>query len=65
LECFGAGTAVLVSAVNNIEYKGRNYPVPFDKVLNIGVISNKIRQKLLDIQEGRSPDKYGWITKVK
>jgi branched-chain amino acid aminotransferase len=50
LECFGAGTAVVVSSVNNISYKGVNYPVPVDSKLNIGPISHKIRQNLLDIQ---------------
>lgn len=54
MECFGSGTAVIVSGVNNINYKDTNYPIPVDPKLNIGPISHKIRQQLLDIQEGRA-----------
>ena len=39
LECFGAGTAVIVSAVKNIEYKGVNYNIPVDPKLQIGAVS--------------------------
>jgi branched-chain amino acid aminotransferase len=65
LECFGAGTAVIVSGVSNIHYKGTNYPIPVERTLNIGKISHQIRKSLLDIQEGRAEDRYGWITRVK
>lgn len=65
LECFGAGTAVIVSAVKNIEYKGVNYNIPVDPKLQIGAISYEIRNKLLDIQEGRSPDRFNWVLRVK
>jgi branched-chain amino acid aminotransferase len=65
IESFGAGTAVIVNGVNNIEYLGTNYKIAVDETLNIGRISHRIRQKVLDIQEGRAVDKYGWITRVK
>lgn len=64
LECFGAGTAVIVSGVKNIEYNGVNYKIPVDDKLQIGPISYKIRQKILDLQEGRSPDVFGWVHRV-
>jgi hypothetical protein len=28
IEAFGAGTAVVVSSVKNIEFEGVNYPIP-------------------------------------
>jgi len=65
LEIFGAGTAVIVSSVNNIEYLGVNYPIPVDPNLNFGTISYRIRQKLLAIQEGRAPDRYRWSKRIK
>jgi hypothetical protein len=51
--------------VNNIEYLGVNYPIPVDPKLNFGAISYKIRQKLLDIQEGRAADRFGWVKRLK
>jgi hypothetical protein len=36
-----------------------------DEKLGIGRISAEIRQKILDIQEGRGQDKYGWVKRIK
>lgn len=44
---------MIVSGVNNINYKGKDYPIAVDPKLNIGAVSYQIRQNLLDIQEGR------------
>lgn len=65
MEVFGAGTAVIVSGVRNIEYKDVQYNIPIDEKLQIGAISYKIRQKILDIQEGRVADPFGWVLRVK
>lgn len=65
MEVFGAGTAVIVNGVRNIEYKGVQYSIPVDENLQIGAISYKIRQKILDIQEGRVADPFGWVHRVK
>ena len=65
LECFGAGTAVIVSGVRNIEYDGVNYNIPVNDKLQFGPISYKIRQKILDLQEGRAPDVFNWTHRVK
>lgn len=59
LECFGSGTAVIISAVSNIHYRDKNYSIPNSN------ISQAIRKDLLDIQEGRAEDRFGWITRVK
>jgi len=39
--------------------------IPVDEKLHIGQISYKIRKAILDIQEGRRVDKYGWVKRVK
>ena len=54
IEAFGAGTAVLISSIKNIEFEGTNYDIPYDKELNFGKIASKIRSELLAIQEGRA-----------
>lgn len=64
LECFGAGTAVIISGVKEIAYKGQKVQLMDDKSL-IGPISHEIRNKILGIQEGRLPDKYGWVRVLK
>lgn len=60
LECFTAGTAVIVGSVNNIEYKGVDYSIPIDEHLQAGEVSFMIRKELLDIQEGKAHDHFGW-----
>lgn len=50
VECFGAGTAVIVSGVKNIEYKGTNYNIPVDEKLQIGPVTHRIRNGILEIQ---------------
>jgi branched-chain amino acid aminotransferase len=65
LECFGAGTAVIISGVKNIEYNGVNYKIPVDDKLQIGPISYKIRSEILAIQEGRSADPFNWVHRAK
>jgi branched-chain amino acid aminotransferase len=50
VECFGAGTAVIINGVKNIEYKGKNYSIPVDEKLQIGPVSHRIRNGILAIQ---------------
>jgi len=64
LECFGAGTAVIISGVKEIEFRGQKVTILDDKTL-IGPISHEIRNKILGIQEGRIPDKFGWVKLLK
>jgi branched-chain amino acid aminotransferase len=60
-ECFACGTAVIITPINALgEHDGSNYP------LNIAEssIAMKIRNELLNIQEGRSDDPFSWRTNV-
>lgn len=54
---------MIVSSVKNIEYLGKNYNIEIGN-LGAGPITYKIRQQMLDIQEGRADDKFGWIRRV-
>lgn len=60
MECFTTGTAAIVGSVKNIEYKGENHKINIEEKLSAGPITFRIRQELLDIQEGRAEDKHGW-----
>ncbi len=55
---FGSGTAAIISPVGKIKY--------CDKVLTInneevGSLSNRFFNAIMDIQYGRCEDKMGWI----
>lgn len=49
-ECFGAGTAVIVSPVKNIEYNGKNYPLNINSQYKSGELTYEIFNNILDIQ---------------
>jgi branched-chain amino acid aminotransferase len=61
-ECFGSGTAAVISPVGKLRYK--------DDVMTIngggiGEISQKLYDNLTGIQWGRLPDPFGWRVEVK
>lgn len=60
LECFSAGTAVIVGSVNNIEHNGVDHKIAYNEQLQAGEVTFMIRKELLDIQEGRGKDHFGW-----
>lgn len=60
-ECFGAGTAAVVSPVGKIGFKDQVYTIS-DKA---GPWSQKLFESLTGIQYGKLPDKYGWVYRVK
>ena len=55
-ELFACGTGAIVAPIRTIgEADGRSWDVT-----DVGVISARLRDALLDIQEGRSADPFGW-----
>ncbi len=60
-ECFGAGTAAVISPVGRIGYKEEVYTISE----TAGPWSQKLFDTLTGIQYGKMPDKYGWVYKVK
>ena len=60
-ECFGTGTAAVISPVGKLRYK--------DDVMTIqdgetGELSLKLYDTITGIQLGRLPDEFGWRLKV-
>eukprot|EP00825_Cyclidium_porcatum_P014061 TRINITY_DN1749_c0_g1_i7.p1 TRINITY_DN1749_c0_g1~~TRINITY_DN1749_c0_g1_i7.p1 ORF type:complete len:337 (-),score=55.50 TRINITY_DN1749_c0_g1_i7:349-1359(-) len=54
LEVFGAGTAVVVSPVEKIHYKGQDYKVPIIEELGSGELAHRILHQIQDIQYGKA-----------
>ena len=60
-EAFACGTAAIVSPIARFHDRGKNYVPEYPK----GQIAQQMRNKLLDLQEGRIEDSFGWIEVVK
>jgi len=59
IEMFGAGTAAVVSPVNNVFYGGTDYAIPCKS--NAGDLSNRIMDTLLAIQYGEIPSDWSVV----
>ena len=56
-ELFACGTGAIVAPIAAIgESDGREWSLP-----DVGQMSSKLRDALLDIQEGKSDDPFGWV----
>ena len=56
-ELFACGTGAIVAPIAAIgESDGREWPLP-----DVGRLSSTLRDALLDIQEGKSGDLFGWV----
>lgn len=60
-ECFGTGTAAVISPVGTLNYKGQNYEIGGGQM---GEITKFLYDKLTGIQKGKYPDEFGWIINV-
>ena len=61
-ECFACGTAVIITPISILGTKqGNYYPLKFDQ----GPLSMKLRESLLNIQEGSEEDPFGWRKTIK
>lgn len=60
-ECFGTGTAAVISPVGQLTYKGRDMIVNGGKM---GDITTKLYDAITGIQVGKYADKFGWVVKV-
>ena len=61
-EMFGVGTAAIVSPVGVLGYEGKDYVIGDNKP---GPVGKDLFESIMGIQQGRVPDKFGWVTKVK
>ena len=56
-ELFACGTGAIVAPIKAIgEADGREWSLP-----DVGVLSSKLRDALLDIQDGTKADPFGWV----
>lgn len=51
IDCFGAGTAAVVSPIKSINYKGKDYKLPEQETL--GPLAKRMWDSITDIQYGR------------
>ena len=57
-EAFACGTAAVIAPISVIgETDGARYELPEVP----GPVANRLRDELLDIQEGRAPDRFDWL----
>ena len=61
LECFGTGTAAVISPVGRLRFKDEVMEIGGGK---IGETSQKLYDTITGIQWGRLPDPYGWRLEV-
>ncbi|KPA84257.1 putative mitochondrial branched-chain amino acid aminotransferase [Leptomonas pyrrhocoris] len=54
IECFGCGTAAIVSPVNLLAYRGKEYAVPCPE----NSITRRFLHEILDIQYGKTPSPW-------
>lgn len=59
-EAFACGTAAIVSPISELGDGERRYKLTQAP----GPVAERLRAALLDIQEGRSADRFGWMTGV-
>jgi branched-chain amino acid aminotransferase len=60
-EAFACGTAAIIAPIDYLaEETGERYPL----IHHEGKMALELREALLSIQEGRSPDVYKWVTLV-
>ncbi len=57
-ECFGTGTAAVISPVGVLGYKGKNYIIGNGE---IGPISKRLFDEYTGIQYGEKEDVFGWL----
>ncbi len=61
-ECFGCGTACVISPVGELNYKDKAYVLNDNK---IGPVAQRLYDTLTGIQYGKVKDKFGWIKEIK
>lgn len=60
-ECFGTGTAAVISPVGRISYKEESFQV---RDGGVGELSQKLYDGIVAIQYGEKEDPFGWVRKV-
>ncbi len=61
-ECFGSGTAAVISPVGGLHYAGRDFVIGGGRM---GPVTQHLYDRLTGIQTRRLPDPLGWVTEVR
>lgn len=64
IEMFGSGTAVVISPIHKIRYKGRDLNIPLDPsdpTKQSGPLAQRLWQSLIDIQYGSTPHRWSTV----
>jgi branched-chain amino acid aminotransferase len=56
-----SGTAAVLAGVGVLIHRGKEYRLSGGEV---GPITQELRRKLVSIQQGETPDRYGWFTRI-
>jgi len=57
-ECFGSGTAAVISPVGSLHYKGADYPINGQET---GELAHRLFDELTAMQYGEKEDPFGWV----
>jgi len=60
-EMFGTGTAAAISPVGYLNYREKEYRINNNQV---GEVTRKMYDRLINIQYGREKDPYGWVREI-
>jgi branched-chain amino acid aminotransferase len=60
-EAFACGTAAVITPIGTVRYPGGEFAMPNK---GKGKVGAALRKSLVDIQRGRTRDKYGWVHRV-
>jgi branched-chain amino acid aminotransferase len=60
-EVFACGTAAVITPVGQVKFEGGSWTIHGGEP---GPVATRLRDKLLSIQYGESPDKHGWMHRV-
>jgi branched-chain amino acid aminotransferase len=60
-EVFACGTAAVVTPVGKVKFEGGEWTIHGGET---GPVATRIRESLLSIQHGLSPDRHGWMHRV-
>ncbi|RYY32308.1 MAG: branched chain amino acid aminotransferase, partial [Sphingomonadales bacterium] len=60
-EAFACGTAAVVTSIGKV--RGRDFEFTIGNQ-GPGLVAQKLKSDLVDIQRGRAPDRHGWLQRL-
>ena len=60
-EAFACGTAAVITPIGEVRFEGGSFKMGDG---GSGEVTMALRKELVDLQRGRTPDRYGWVHKV-